>query len=687
MKTLYLDFETYYDKTFSLSRMTTQEYITDSRFEVLMMSVAMDDSPVAVLDAEVIPSFLSLLDPNETCVVSHNSVFDQLILSHHYGFVPALAGDTMALARAMGWHVAAGGGSLDALTRALGEALPDLDLPHKGTAVINALGKRRGDFTDKEWAEYKDYCKTDTVLLRQLWLQLIRYAKETTPETNPDMTTTEIVFENLIIKCATNPRLKIDAAVIDRELEDLEVRRVQILTDIQERLGVGTLDEALAVLRSDTKFAALLESMGAVALHDKGAVAGDVDSNETRVGVTIPQKVSKTTGKWTWAFSKTDAGMQELAQCEDEAIATVVNARLGTKSSIAQTRAMTFKRLAEDGFLAIPYLIHGAHTSRMSGRDINCQNLPSGRVKNQSKALRQSIVPRDDNQQLVVADASQIEVRVAAYIANNQRTLDAFAQGKDVYVMTASGLYQEDYDSFIHKVKVKEDPEYKLKRQVAKAAELSCQFGTGDKAFRNYAKVVGKVELTEEQARTTVRTWREVNWPIVETWNTIENVLYQMIQGERGYFGGINNNLFYFDGSRHVLGKHMPGIRMPSGLWINYRGLTTQPGQWPDGSPKTDFVFFQNKGKHLKKTYTYAAKVFENCVQGTAFQLMIWQAVNINNRYPISMNNHDEWVVVTDKPDEALDYMIDCMSTAPPWLPGITLAAEGSIASNYGDAK
>lgn len=890
MRTLVIDFETYYDSEYSLSKMTTQDYITDPRFEVLMASYILDDSYCVVLDGHEIAPFLSALDPENTVVVNHNAAFDATILSVRYGFHPKMIVDTMSLARAAGAHIAAGGASLDALATCLREQ--GIDIPAKGNAVHDAKGKRRKDFSPEYWAVYREYCKTDTIITNELLKQLAPYFYD-----NP----TEITFQDLIMKCMARPLLAIDKPLVQEELAYVRNRRAGMLQSLADQLNVP-IQGLSTQLRSNERMAAMYRHFGGYEAHLHGAKDGSEEDEKYQSELqitdpeafTIPQKVSKTTGKWTYAFGKTDAPMLALLEHPNPDIVALTETRLGTKSSIDETRCERFLKLADAGFLCMPYLICGAHTGRMAGRDkFNVQNLPSGRTKGQTNNLRRSIIPRYQNQVCVVVDSSQIECvagdgmvltdsglkridtistsdllwdgvewvshsgivcrgtkdvieyegivgtpdhivftqdgrklsldeaaatkaplligerdgkairqvdsteptntvglestyvarseidlsraddragcklcqkesilpdngsrfglhlksllscvfkwksktgtfitrnkpkysawgnpiirtipvydiinagprnrfcyngliisncRASSYAANNQPDLDAFAEGKDIYSVMAANLYGEPYDVIRKGVKVDHDPHYIKLRQVAKAAVLSCQFGTGAKAFRAYAKVVGGVALSESEAKGIVDGYRETNWRVVDMWKQTEWAMRQMIAGERGYFGGPNCDLFFFDGSRHVFGKRIPGIRLPSGLWINYRGLATEPGQWPDGSPKFDFYFYHGSGKRVEKKYTYMSKVYENLVQGLAFQVMAHQAVRIAERYPIAMNVHDEWVCVVPEAeaDDCLAYMIACMSEAPDWVVGLPLGAEGSISYRYGDAK
>lgn len=614
MRTLVLDFETYYDTEYSLSKMTTQDYITDPRFEVLMASYILDNGRCVVLDGHEVAPFLSALDPANTVVVNHNAAFDATILSVRYGFNPKMIVDTMSMARAVGAHIAAGGASLDALATCLRNQ--GFDLPAKGTAVQNAKGKRRKDFTDDEWAAYREYCKIDTVITHKLLKYLAPYLQD-----NP----TELSFQDVILKCMARPLLAIDKDLVQEELAYVKTRREKLLQLLADTLNIP-LTGLSTELRSNDRMARLYEQYGGYTEHPHGVKAGSekdleyvVEESGLPGAFPIPQKVSKTTGQWTWAFGKTDAPMLALLEHENPSVVGLTEVRLGTKSSIDETRCDRFMKLADAGFMCMPYLICGAHTGRMSGRDkVNVQNLPAGRAEGQTNNLRRSIIPRYNGQVCVVCDSSQVEVRCSAYMANNTPDLEAFAAKQDIYTVMASNLYGEPYDVIRKGVKVDHNPKYMKQRQVAKAAVLSCQFGTGAKAFQAYAKVVGGVALTSLEAKAIVDGYRETNWRVVDAWKTVGWAMDEMIAGRSGYFGGPNNDLFYFDGSRHVFGAHVPGIRLPSGLWINYKGLGTERGQWPDGSPKTEYFFYHGSGKRVEKKYTYNSKVYENCIaEGT----------------------------------------------------------------------
>ena len=117
MDTLCLDIETYYDKEYSLSKLTTEAYVRDPRFEVILVSVKVnDDEPVVYLGDDV-AGFLAQFDWSRSAGLAHHAAFDGAILSWHYGIKPKLWLDTVSMARPQ--YMLTCGVSLDALTQRL----------------------------------------------------------------------------------------------------------------------------------------------------------------------------------------------------------------------------------------------------------------------------------------------------------------------------------------------------------------------------------------------------------------------------------------------------------------------------------------------------------------------------------------------------------------------------------------
>jgi DNA polymerase len=161
MKLITIDFETYYDRDFSLTKLTTEEYIRDPQFETIGVGVKVNDGE-AVWFSDTrgeIRGFLEQYDWSDAIAVAHNAMFDAAILSWIFDIRPHMWCDTLSLARAIdGVEV---GGSLKACAERHG-------LGVKGTEVVNALALRRQDFGSEQLARYGEYCKNDCDLTWRL---------------------------------------------------------------------------------------------------------------------------------------------------------------------------------------------------------------------------------------------------------------------------------------------------------------------------------------------------------------------------------------------------------------------------------------------------------------------------------------------------------------------------------------
>ena len=666
MNYLTLDFETYYDKEINLKKMTTQAYVMHPQMEVLMVSAKFNEDPVQIIDGEQIPTFFATVDWSNTAVIAHNAVFDGSILYWRYGVRPAMLIDTMSMAQALGVPTIAGSASLATCIRLLQEA--GYAVPPKGTEVLDALGKRRADFTPQQWAAYREYCKNDTDITWFLFKVLRQY-----------LTDEEMRFQDIILRCYTEPRLTVDIPTVEYELNRCRTYKAEQLAEVCKMFGT-TQDNLSALLRSNDKFAEVLRSIG-------GVTEEEAEQGKSGTFI-IPTKVSEKTGKTTWALGKTDVAFKELCEHDDPKIQAVCQARLAAKSSIDETRCLKFLEYGSYGFLPMGYKIGGAHTNRMSGGSAgsaNMQNLPSGRREGQSDLLRRSIIAQG-NSVIVNYDASQVEARTLAYVANQTDVLGVFASGGDVYSFAASKIHGIPYQEIVDGRK-SSDPEtahkYSMMRQYGKTATLALGYGQGAQGFQKYALVNTGINMTMDESATTVRAWRDANSFITGFWRMCDQALATMVAGGQMYFGGPDGKLFFADGNRYIFGRKVAGIRMPNGLWLNYPNLSAD-----FTNPRRPQYFYDKCGYNGKplKTKVYSGLVAENITQALAFAVMKTQAVWIAQYYPIVMNTHDEWCIVVprEQAEVAADYMHRCMCTAPDYIQGIPLASEGGWAQSYG---
>lgn len=613
MNIITLDFETFYDTGYGLNRLTTEEYIKDERFQVIGVGLKINHEPIQWLTGEeLVSKGLRLIDWQDSMLLCHNTQFDGAILKWRFGIEPNGYFDTLSMARAI--HGVDAGGSLKALAERYG-------LGEKGTEVLQAKGKRLEDFADHELRQYGVYCKNDVKLTYDLFKKLL-----------PKFPAEELRLIDITLKMFINPMLKLDKQLLTERLQELRIEKQQLLTNLQTKLGCETEEDVRKILASNKKFAELL----------------------TLLKVDVPMKISPTTGKETYALAKGDEGFLELCEHENPLIQELCSVRLGTKSTIEESRIERFLEIADrnDGYLPIPLKYYGAHTGRWAGSDkVNFQNLPSRDAK--KKALKNAIVP-PPNHVVINVDSSQIEARVLVWLAGQHDVLQQFANGEDVYVNFSRRVYNKEDIS-------------KSERAVGKTCILGLGYGTGAKKLRNVLKINAGQELSDQECQRLVNLYRDVNHEVVKLWRECDKALADISSWPS------DKSPYYLDNRKAILVTPQ-GLRLPNGLYIYYPELKLEDSQ---------YVYKSRRGK----VSIWGGAVVENVVQALARIVIGEQMIEINKSYRPALTVHDAVVCVApeSEKDQALRFIMDEMSKPPVWAEGLPVTCEGDYGENYGE--
>jgi DNA polymerase I-like protein with 3'-5' exonuclease and polymerase domains len=609
MNLITLDFETFYDRDYSLSKMTTEEYIRDPRFEVVGVGVKVGkgETEWASGTMEQLGKYLRRFDWDNSMMLAHNTMFDGAILSWHFDIQPKALADTMHMARAL--HGVESSASLKAVAERYGVGV-------KGTEVVRAMGKRRLDFTDEELSTYGDYCINDVNLTFDLFTKM-----------SAKFPIKELKLIDLTLRMFTNPTLELDKDQLEAHLVAVRERKEQLLVE------AGIEDKG--DLMSNPKFALMLNMLG----------------------VTPPTKVSPTTGKETYAFAKNDEAFKALLEHDDDRVQSLVAARLGTKSTLEETRTQRFIDIASRGKLPVPVRYYAAHTGRWGGDDkINLQNLPS-RGPN-AKALKKAIIAPEGHT-IIEADSAQIEARVLAWLAEQQDLVTAFANKEDVYKKMASTIYGVAVDDVT-----------KDQRFVGKTTILGAGYGMGAVKFQAQLKTFG-FDMPLDEARRVINIYRDANWNISNLWKECQIMLRYMAQGNRVNFGKAG-----------VIGvdPDKKALILPSKLPMYYTGL---------------FAVEEEKGpQYYYKTRAgdnkiYGGKVVENVCQAIARCIIGEQMLRIAKRYKVVLTVHDSIVccVPDAETDAAKAYVEESMRWVPDWATGLPVDCEAGTAKSYGECE
>lgn len=605
MNIITVDFESYYSADLGFSKQTTEEYVRDTRFEVIGVAVQINDGEPEWFTGTMIETaeFLGKYKWSESLALAHNAMFDGFILSEHFQIKPKGWLDTLSMGRAL--HGTNVGGSLKVLAEFY-------NIGEKGTEVEDAKGLRRTDFPAQQLAQYGEYCKNDVRLTWDLFNCM-----------SQDFPPTELRLIDLTIRMFTDPVLQLNVDMLERHLIWEQQRKANILAKYNK-------DD----LMSNPKFADLLRAWG----------------------VEPPMKISVTTGKETYAFSKTDEAFKELLGHESLEVQALVAARLGTKSTIEQSRTERFIGIARRGPMPVPLRYYAAHTGRWGGADnVNLQNLP--RISPLKKAI---LAPA--GYMMIDSDSSQIEARTLAWLAGQDDLVDAFDRGEDVYKIMASAIYGKAVADIT-----------KDERFVGKTTILGCGYGMGAAKFQAQLKNFG-VEVTIEEAKRIIDTYRDTYPKITALWKEANTAIESILRGQLTMLGR--------GGVLKIEGKD--GVRLPNGLYIRYPNMRQKTDE---ETGRVEVVYDTKKGRATIPNRIYGGKLIENVCQALARIIIGDQMLMIAKKYQVVMTVHDAiaCIVPTAEVATAQEYVEMCMRIRPKWGLELPLNCESGYGESYGD--
>jgi DNA polymerase len=626
MNLITIDFETYYDQKYSLTKISTEEYVRHDMFETIGFAYKINDERCVWVTGtnEHIQKVLDTLPWDDSLVLAHNTMFDGAILSWRYGIKPKGWLDTMSMGRAL--HGVDASVSLASMAVRYG-------VGEKGTEVMNAVGVGREFFTPSALRDYGAYCRNDVELTYNIFQMMI----------SAGFPKGELKLIDLTLSMFIHPVLKLDTEALKAHLIDTVAQKKAHLVSALQAVGKQDLAvkhilgdeetqaEVRKTLMSNVQFATMLKGL-------------DVEA---------PTKISPTTGKMTLALAKSDEGFKALLEHEDVRVQALCAARIGTKSTLEETRTQRFMDISKRGAFPIPLKYYAAHTGRWGGTDsVNLQNLPS-RGANAGKLKKAILAP--EGYVFIDADSSSIEARTLAWESGQDDLVEAFANGKDVYKIMASAIYGKAVEEVTQG-----------ERFVGKTTILGAGYGMGAPKFKAQLKTFG-VDIEDDASKRVIDTYRHTYPMIPALWREAQEAIKCMMRGMTMKLGR--------DGLLTVDEK---GILLPNGLHIYYNGL----GEFIEND-KRQFTYQTRNGPNK----IYGGKVVENFTQAIARCIIGDQMLKIAKRYKVVLTVHDAIGIVArqEEADEARAYVESCMRWVPTWAEGLPVNCESGMGLSYGD--
>lgn len=396
--------------------------------------------------------------------------------------------------------------------------------------------------------------------------------------------------------------------------------------------------------------------------HSKQAFKGTVYCAETKTGFFMVRRNGR-----VWVTGNSGRGMQ----LQNLARPTMPQREIDFAAAVLKDG--TFECFYEDPSSVLPNLLRGEIIA------------PSGK-------------------KLIVADYSNVEGRVLAWLAGEEWKLQAFrdfdaGHGHDLYKLAyakAFGVEPEDVT--------------KPQRQIGKVLELALGYGGGAPAFARFAKAYGialsdMAEYVKSTAPRAVwleavdgypyfveknrtgglereafiacdvlkRLWRKTNPKIVQFWANVGQAVQKAIVSREsvrvGYVAFTRTESFLV-------------IRLPSGRLLCYPSPKTNPGVGKDSFTYMGVNQFSRKWEKIE---SYGAKNVENITQAVACDLLSEGLLRMDAAgYKTVLTIHDEAITEAPDTDEfTFKKMEHLMSTLPDWAPELPLVAAGYEAYRY----
>lgn len=635
-KRLWIDIETY--SSVDLRKTGVYRYAASDDFLILMAAWTTNpDGPIQVATTrEEIEAIPGLLDP-EVTKVAHNAQFERVCFSHFFGvdgyLPPEQWHDTQAVAAEWGYPQ-----KLEKLAAALGTTPKD----PAGTHLINWFAKpdrngnrRLPEDHPEKWLEFMMYCEQDVGTLVECDLILGDFPTKTERE----------VY-----------------------LADQRVNDTGMLIDT--RMARQALRASL--VNQDTHIGRLVEITGLENPNSVQQLSGWI----RKQGVKMPNLRAETVEEYLG--TDLPPKVREALEHRQE-IALAASKKFGA----ALNAVLPDKRVR--GTLQF----FGAHTGRWAGRGTQVQNLPRASFATDAEVeaavldlemglggdpltLKKLVRPMFLGP-LTVVDYSAIEARVVAWLAGEEWALEAFRNGRDIYVETAErmgGLSRSQGKIAVLALGYN-----------GGAGSLKAMVGAEDSIVIGGGKYAGKhrnlhrmLDLDPKQEHNIpiatmdddalyelfVYPWREANSNIVKLWSTLDR---------RFRTGGPA-------GKHLTVEKHGKDrlLRLPSGRAICYRKC----GVSRDAKGRERLRFDSPAGYRAD---TYGGRLTENATQAVARDIMAEAIVRLQKKgYTVVGHVHDE-ILVEGHHD--VDLISKIMTEPPAWAEGLPIDGEGFTCDRY----
>ncbi|MFT9597700.1 DNA polymerase [Mesobacillus sp.] len=639
MKLLAVDIETY--SSIDLIKTGVYAYCESADFEVLLFAYAVDDEDVQIIDLasdEKIPNDIvkAMFDPT-VIKTAYNANFERTCLAKYFNQPMPPEQWRCSSVHALMLSLP---GYLDGVAKCLrlqeqkmkeGKALIRyFSVPCKPTKVNGGRTRNLPEHDLDKWATFKDYCKQDVEVERQ-----IRKKLDSFPIPNVEQKLWEldqkINDEGVLI----DDNLVTNAIQADKASQDELFEEAVRLTGIENpnspaQLKGWLLKQGL-VVNSLTK-------------KDVEALMGEVENPEVRRLLELRQAMSKTSVKKYEAM--------ERSICPDQRIRGLLQFYGANRTGRWAGRLVQIHNLPRNSLNDLQV----ARDLLKSGNYETLELLFESVSDVLSQLIRTAFIPSKDHR-FIVADFSAIEARVIAWLAGERWRMDVFQSHGKIYEASAAQMF---------KVPIETIDKGSPLRQKGKIAELALGYGGSKGALMQMGAI--EMGLTEDELPELVSAWREANPNIVKLWWGVEAAAIKAVK-EKAVVKMQYGLTFHYT-------KGILFIKLPSGRSLAY----VRPRIGIDerfGKEQLTYEGTEQGSKQWGRIPTYGGKLTENIIQAIARDCLAVSMIRLDEAgYHINFHVHDEVVLDVPIGTGSLEHVEELMGQPVEWAPGLPLGAD-----------
>jgi DNA polymerase I len=226
-----------------------------------------------------------------------------------------------------------------------------------------------------------------------------------------------------------------------------------VKVDVEQLKAMGKdLEERLATLESH--------------IHEHAGVTFNINSPK-QLGEVLFEKMGLPVIKKTKTGYSTSADVLEKLAEQHEIIRHILHYRQLGKLNSTYIEGLVKVTHKDTNKIHTRFNQALTQTGRLSSTDPNLQNIPI-RLE-EGRKIRKAFIPSEEGWKMLAADYSQIELRVLAHIANDEKLITAFKEDMDIHTKTAMDVFH-----------VGEDEVTSDMRRGAKAVNFGIVYGISD---------------------------------------------------------------------------------------------------------------------------------------------------------------------------------------------------------------